>query len=493
MPNIKALLASILIGTASAASNVTSGVQHACSDLSHKYEESVVFPSDPSYVNETTAYWDIRADLQPACVFLPKDAHQVSQALKLFSKHQAQFAIRGGGHMNYPGSNNIDNGVLLALTRLNKIKVHPKELTYEAGPGNRWVDVYKALAPHGLYSLGGRLKTIGVPGLSLIGGFHYFNNKYGFVMDQVLKYEVVLANGTQVVASNTSHPDLFWGLKGQSNNLGIVTKFTYRALEIPKISTTIQSFNESGIDDFLTAVGNLIKYQEGEVAAGQVITIQYNATTKHVEAQLIGVQEGTQSPPAAFANFTAIPSESKVHNVSRPYDFHALLESPDQMFRVQAIHGTMIPEIEQIKWIFKTWKAAVNDIDDVEGLYPTLVFNTIPKSAQAVAKKNGVGNIWGLPGKESMLIWQFSTGWAKAEDDLRMTNWQHRTFEFIESVNREKGLARDFIYMGDTSEIQDPFASFPLENVQRLRKIRDTYDPKRVFVSLNWGGFKIGI
>ena len=100
MPTIKALLTSALIGAAPAASNVTSGVQHAFSDLSHKYEESVVFPSDPSYLNETTAYWDIRADLQPACVFLPKDANQVSQALKVFTKHQAQFAIRGGGHMN---------------------------------------------------------------------------------------------------------------------------------------------------------------------------------------------------------------------------------------------------------------------------------------------------------------------------------------------------------------------------------------------------------
>ncbi|CAJ0544039.1 Ff.00g040520.m01.CDS01 [Fusarium sp. VM40] len=491
MPTIKALLTSLFIGAASAAGNITPGVEHACSDLSHKYNKSVVFPSDPSYVNESTAYWDVRSDLQLACIFLPEDANQVSQALKIFSKRQTQFAIRGGGHMSNPGSNNIDNGVVLVLTKLDKIKVHPKELTYEASPGNRWVDVYEALAPHGLYSLGGRLKTIGVPGLSLIGGFHYSNNKYGFVMDQVLKYDVVLANGTQVVASKISHPELFWGLKGQSNNLGIVTKFTFRALQMPKISTTIQSFNESEIDDFFTAVDNLVKYQDGRVAAGQLLTVQYNATTKHVEAQLIGVQEGTQSPPSTFANFTAIPSESKIHNVSRPADFHSLLDSPNQMFRVQQVHGTMIPDVEQIKWIFRTWKAAVDDIDDVKGLYPTLVFNTIPKIAQAVAKNNGIGNIWGLPAKESLLIWQFSTAWAQAEDDIRITNWLRQTFDFIESLNREKKLARDFLYMGDISEIQDPFASFPLENVQRLRKIRDAYDPERIFVSLNWGGFKI--
>lgn len=42
--------------------------------------------------------------------------------------------------------------------------------------------------------------------------------------------------------------------------------------------------------------------------------------------------------------------------------------------------------------------------------------------------------------------------------------------------------------MGDAGDFQDPFIGFPLENVQRMREIRDVYDPQGVFTRLNWGG-----
>lgn len=193
--------------------------------------------------------------------------------------------------------------------------------------------MYEALSSYGLYAIGGRLKTIGVPGLSLIGGFHYFINKYGFVMDNVIQYDVVLGNGTQIVASNTTNSDLFWALKGGANNFGIVTKFTFKAYPIPKISTTIQQFNESMIPDFLTAATDLVKYDNPDLAAGQVISIQYNATTKVASASLLGVQEGTESPPSTFANFTAIPAVARINNVTAPIVWHSALDSPNQMFR----------------------------------------------------------------------------------------------------------------------------------------------------------------
>lgn len=223
------------------------------------------------------------------------------------------------------------------MDNLNDIQVFEDSQTFEIGPGNRWVDAYEALAPYGLYCLGGRLKTIGVPGLTLIGGFHYFINKYGLVMDNVVKYDVVLGNGTQAVASSTSHPELFWALKGGANNFGIVTKFTMQAYPIPKISTTIQQFNESAIPDFLTAVAELSQYDNPEVAAGQVISVQYNATTKVISGSLLGVQEGTESPPSTFANFSSIPSTLAINNVTTPIDWHSTLDTPNQMFRFVTI------------------------------------------------------------------------------------------------------------------------------------------------------------
>lgn len=73
-----------------------------------------------------------------------------------------------------------------------------------------------------------------------------------------------------------------------------------------------------------------------------------------------------------------------------------------------------------------------------------------------------------------------------------MTAWAQQTVDYLHSLNQEKGLASEFIYMGDAGEFQDPYLGFPLENVERMRSIRSEYDPQGVFTRLNWGGFKLG-
>ena len=309
---------------------------------------------------------------------------------------------------------------MLALNNLTEIHVASDRRTVEAGPGTTWFDVYSALSDYGLYCIGGRLKTIGVPGLSLIGGFHYLINKYGMAMDNILSYDVVLGNGEQIVANSTSHPDLFWALKGGANNFGIVTKFTIKALDIPYISTTIQEFNESAVPDFIAATVNMANNDGPDVAAGSVISINYNATTKQVSPSLIGVQEGTESPPSRFTNFSVIPSVLTVNKVQTPVEFHSQFNTPFQMFRyapyifprllgvlmadsVQFAHKTMKPDAEQLYSIYKSWKTAVDEISDVEGLYPTFVMNVLPASALSIAKHNGIGNTWGLDDDSSYI------------------------------------------------------------------------------------------
>ncbi|KAJ7474274.1 FAD binding domain protein [Mycena latifolia] len=495
--SLAALLGAIAhwpLGVSAQNASTCAGVSGACSQLASLYGDAVLFNSSSDYMTQNVDYWDIRADLAPTCVFLPNGADEVATAVGILSSCQAEFAVRGGGHMNFPGSNNIDNGVLLALNNLNNITVHANgnESTFTVGPGNRWIDVYAALEPFGLYTLGGRLKTIGVPGLSLIGGFHYFINKYGYVMDNIVQYDVVLGNGTQVVANKSTNRDLFWALKGGANNFGVVTRFTFKAYAIPKLSTTILTFNTSAVEAWVQATVDFTENSTPDVAAGAVLTIAYDPATKVATPMVLGVQEGTESPPSRFANYTAIGPVSQFDNVTTPTGWHNNLDSPNQMFRVQFAHRTIVPDAARIFAIYQAWTAALDDVADVEGLDSTFVLNTMPKSAAAVAKHNGVGNVWGLDDTKSLIIWQLANTWANAADDLRMTNWATKFMEFHHRINQEMGLASEFLYMGDAGESQNPFLGFPMKNVQRMREIRAAYDPERVFTHLNWGGFKLG-
>jgi hypothetical protein len=146
-------------------------------------------------------------------------------------------------------------------------------------------------------------------------------------MDNAVSYDVVLGNGTQVAANLTSNNDLFWALKGGANNFGIKT------LPIPYISTTIQEFNESAVPDFIAATVNMAANNPPDVTAGSVISITYNQTTKQISPSLLGVQEGTESPPSRFANFSTIPSVVVLNNVLTPLEWHSQLGSPFQMFQ----------------------------------------------------------------------------------------------------------------------------------------------------------------
>lgn len=51
--------------------------------------------------------------------------------------------------------------------------------------------------------------------------------------DNLVEARVVLGNGTAVVASSTSHADLFWAIRGAGHNFGIVTQFSYKIYDVP--------------------------------------------------------------------------------------------------------------------------------------------------------------------------------------------------------------------------------------------------------------------
>lgn len=135
------------------------GAREACDALRAEFPGQTFSPNaTEGYAFETrTQYWSALNYKNPACVFVPRTARQVSSAVTTFTRTGTRFAVRGGGHMPIVGSNSIDSdGVLLSLSGLNTLKLSEDGRIVSVGPGNRWRDVYGFLEPHALTAVGGR-------------------------------------------------------------------------------------------------------------------------------------------------------------------------------------------------------------------------------------------------------------------------------------------------------------------------------------------------
>jgi hypothetical protein len=118
---------------------------------------------------------------------------------------------------------------------------------------------------------------------------------------------------------------------------------------------------------------------------------------------IFGVQEGTESPPSRFDNYTAIEPVSSFFNVTTPLIWHSLLDTPEQFARVQFAHKTIVPNATRIIEIYHAWRASLTMVSDIEGFGGSMVLNTMPKSAASVGLNNGVGNVWGLDDTQSLI------------------------------------------------------------------------------------------
>jgi FAD/FMN-containing dehydrogenase len=169
---------------------------------------------------------------EPGCIALPETAQDVSTVItSLTDTGGCTFAIRSGGHSSATGGSNIADGVTIDLRGLDTLEVSSDRSTVSIGIGNTWGDVYSHLDPLGLAVPGGRAATVGVGGLSLGGGISFFSTRYGWTTDNIINFEVVLADGSIVNANTDDDPDLLWALRGGTNNFGVVTRIDMAAFE----------------------------------------------------------------------------------------------------------------------------------------------------------------------------------------------------------------------------------------------------------------------
>jgi glycolate oxidase len=183
---------------------------------------------------------------RPGLVVFPGSAEHVQAVVRACHRHGVPFVARGHGTGLSGGALPAPNGVLIVLTRLNRIlavDLDNHRMIVEPGVIN--LDITRRVAPSGYYyapdpssqlicSIGGNVAENS-------GGAHCL--KYGFTVHHVLGVEAVLPDGDIVHAGGLAldEPglDLLSVLIGSEGTLAVVTKVTLRILRTPESVRTL--------------------------------------------------------------------------------------------------------------------------------------------------------------------------------------------------------------------------------------------------------------
>jgi glycolate oxidase len=201
---------------------------------------------------------------KPDVVVFPTKTEQVVQIVKLCNEFNVPFLARGAGTSLAGGCLPVGGGVMIALTRMNRIlevNYRDRYALVEAGVVNLWLTNH--LKPHGYHyapdpssqgacTIGGNIATNS-------GGPHTL--KYGVTVNHVLGLEFVLPDG-QVVetggpAEDNPGYDLTGTIIGSEGTFGIATKAWVRITRNPEAYRTLLGVFET-VDDATNTISDII-------------------------------------------------------------------------------------------------------------------------------------------------------------------------------------------------------------------------------------------
>ncbi len=186
--------------------------------------------------------------VKPMLVVLPGEIDEVRTLLRICDQRRVPVVARGAGTGLSGGALPLARGVLLVMSRFNRIlEVDPRRRIARVQPGVRNLAISAAAAPHGLYyapdpssqiacSIGGNVAENA-------GGVHCL--KYGLTVHNLLKLEVLTMDGEALTlgadALDSAGFDLLALFTGSEGLLGIVTEVTVKLLPRPPVARVLMA------------------------------------------------------------------------------------------------------------------------------------------------------------------------------------------------------------------------------------------------------------
>ena len=448
----------------------------AVEGLRFNFRGDLIRPGEPGY-DEARSRHNAMFDKRPALIARCTGNADVVAALGFARQAGLPIAIRGGGH-SVAGFSNVDDGVVIDLSRMRGVRVDPEARTVRAQGGCTWGDVDRETQVFGLATPGGVVSHTGIAGLTLGGGFGILSFKYGLSCDNLVSADMVTADGRVVTANAEQNDDLYWGLRGGGGNFGIVTSFEYRLHPVGEVLMSMSMYSPDQGADMLRFLDGLYGEAPSDLAfMGIFLTVPEQPPMPIFPPEILG-----KKMCAIFAAWTGDAEEGQkamapLKAFGKP-SFEIALPMPYTM--VQTIQDENEP------WGSRNyWKSAY-----LKELSPEAIEIIAARGPTAPAASSSVlvGRFGGaiaavgemdtaFPLRDSGFVVQMDSSWADAGDDDENIAWTRDLADALKPHTLDRVYVN---FIGDEGQDRVEKA-YGAERYARLVALKDKYDPDNVF------------
>ncbi|KAJ3497011.1 hypothetical protein NLG97_g2229 [Lecanicillium saksenae] len=467
-----------------------------CTALEEALPGRIIYPHTRAYQEAQESYYaGQEKDLLPACIFKPNATNDVVHFMNIIAsniqgpRNKPQFAVRSGGHSLWAGAANIGaNGITIDMRDMHSVTMNGKKTMASIQPGAIWSDIYPQLETHNLTVMGGRVPYIGVGGYNTGGGIHYLSRKHGWACDNIAAYEVVLANGEVVVATATSHHELWLALKGGSNNFGIVTRFDTKVwpMDLMWGGTITLPYSDTTLKSTADAFAAFMDEDNFDASAHMWTSLSFTNNQYSLANFLYYVEP--ESNPAVFKNFTSMqPQTSNTLALNRT---SAMVNSatgrlpPGTSRAIGLVYSMKSGDAAVYEEIFHSWETAAKELSTVSGIHTGILFQPHPVSG-------GVNSLGLEAGRKDLVLVDLTVDYIDPRDDEVVQAALQKMLGDQKHITKKHGLDVPFTYLNYADKSQDPIGSYGLESKARLQRVSRKYDPHGVFQNQMPGGFKL--
>jgi FAD/FMN-containing dehydrogenase len=435
-------------------------------DLAGQVSGAVYRPEDGGYDAARVVHNGL-IDRKPALIVRCRTTTDVVAALALARGAELEVSIRGGGH-NVAGRAVTDGGVMIDLAEMKGIAVDPDQATAKVEPGVIWGELNGAAAEHGLAVTGGAISTTGIAGYTLGGGLGWLMAKYGLAADNLLAVELVTAKGEVLEVDASSHPDLFWALRGGGGNFGVATSFTYR---LHPLKTVVGGLIAHPFD----AAPDLLRFYRDAVAQC--------ADDLTVFAGLVHAPDGSGMKLSAMIVFHTGDAAQAERDLEpfKTWGSPVVVEVGPMPYPVMnTLLDEGFPAGSLNYWLSSFTRGLTDELIDIA----VERFATVPSPMSGILFEHFHGAVTrvgvtetAVPHRDEGWNLLIPSVWTNPADTDANIAWSRETFA---SMRPHFGTGRWLNYLGD-DQAEDAIRAAYGPNYDRLVEVKRRYDPENVF------------